>query len=80
MRDEHIVHGDYVLVERVKTARPGGDHRRVVRGSEHTLKRYYTEGDQVRLQPSNVEMAPIYVPAEQLAIQGRVLGILRNYA
>jgi repressor LexA len=44
------------------------------------LKRYYIEGDQVRLQPSNVEMAPIYVPAAQLAIQGRVLGILRKYA
>jgi repressor LexA len=51
-----------------------------VRGSETTLKRYYMEGDQVRLQPSNVEMAPIYVPAEQLSIQGRVLGILRKYA
>jgi repressor LexA len=80
MRDEHIVHGDYVLVERVKTARPGEIIVALVRGSETTLKRYYIEGDQVRLQPSNVEMAPIYVPAEQLAIQGRVLGILRKYA
>src|SRR6195952_3810644 len=80
MRDEHIVNGDYVLVERVKTARPGEIIVALVRGSETTLKRYYIEGDQVRLQPSNVEMAPIYVPAEQLAIQGRVLGILRKYA
>jgi repressor LexA len=80
MRDEHIVNGDYVLVERVKTARPGEIIVALVRGSETTLKRYFMEGDQVRLQPSNVEMAPIYVPAEQLAIQGRVLGILRKYA
>jgi repressor LexA len=33
----------------------------------------------VRLQPSNVEMDPIYVPAAQVAIQGRVLGVLRKY-
>jgi repressor LexA len=80
MRDEHIVNGDYVLVERVKTARPGEIVVALVRGSETTLKRYYMEGEQVRLQPSNVEMAPIYVPAQDLAIQGRVLGILRKYA
>jgi repressor LexA len=80
MRDEHIVSGDYVLVERVGTARPGEIIVALVRGSETTLKRYYLEGDRVRLQPSNAEMAPIYVPARDLAIQGRVLGILRRYA
>jgi repressor LexA len=80
MRDEHIVNGDYVLIERVRTARPGEIVVALVRGSETTLKRYYIEGDQVRLQPSNAQMAPIYVPAEDLAIQGRVLGILRKYA
>ena len=80
MRDEHIVNGDYVLVERVKIARPGEIVVALVRGSETTLKRYYIEGEQVRLQPSNAEMAPIYVHAQDLAIQGRVLGILRKYA
>jgi repressor LexA len=38
-----------------------------------------TEGSVVRLQPSNLEMEPIYVPAAQVAIQGRVLGVLRKY-
>jgi repressor LexA len=51
-----------------------------VRGSETTLKRYYIEGNTVRLQPSNAEMEPIYVPLSQIAIQGRVLGVLRRYA
>jgi repressor LexA len=50
-----------------------------VRGSETTLKRYYREGSVVRLQPANVEMDPILVPAAQVAIQGRVLGVLRKY-
>jgi repressor LexA len=44
------------------------------------LKRYYIEGTMVRLQPSNAEMEPICVPLSQIAIQGRVLGVLRRYA
>src|ERR1700744_124865 len=80
MRDEHIVDGDYVLVEHVRTARQGEIVVALVRGAETTLKRYYLEGSMVRLQPSNLEMEPIYVPAAQVAIQGRALGVLRKYA
>ena len=79
MRDEHIIHGDYVLVERARTARNGEIVVALVRGSETTLKRFYPEGNQVRLQPANAEMEPIIVPAAQVAIQGRVLGVLRKY-
>jgi repressor LexA len=79
MRDEHIVDGDYVLVERTSTAREGEIVVALVRGSETTLKRYYVEGAFVRLQPSNAEMDPIYVPASQVAVQGRLLGMLRKY-
>ena len=79
MRDEHIVDGDYVLVERTSTAREGDIVVALVGGSETTLKRYYIEGATIRLQPSNAEMDPIYVPASQVAIQGRVLGVLRRY-
>ena len=79
MRDEHIINGDYVLVERTRTARQGEIVVALVHGSETTLKRFYPEGNLIRLQPSNAEMDPIYVPAAQVAIQGRVLGILRKY-
>ncbi|HWA95001.1 MAG TPA: transcriptional repressor LexA [Terracidiphilus sp.] len=79
MRDEHIIDGDYVLVERTRTARQGEIVVALVHGAETTLKRYYTEGSMVRLQPSNIEMQPIYVPAAHVAIQGRVLGVLRKY-
>jgi repressor LexA len=80
MRDEHIVDNDYVLVEKVRTAREGDIVVALVNGSDTTLKRYYIEGSMVRLQPSNREMDPIYVPISQVAIQGRVLGVLRKYA
>ena len=73
MRDEHIISGDYVLVERTRTARQGDIVVALVHGAETTLKRYYSEGSVIRLQPANMEMEPIYVPAAQVAIQGRVL-------
>ncbi len=79
MRDEHILNGDYVLVERTRTARQGEIVVALVRGAETTLKRFFFEGNSVRLQPANVEMAPIVVPAAHVAIQGRVLGVLRRY-
>ncbi len=79
MRDEHIVSGDYVLVERTRTARDGEIVVALVRGAETTLKRFYHQGSTVRLQPANTEMQPILVPSAQVEVQGRVLGILRRY-
>jgi repressor LexA len=79
MRDEHIIDGDYVIIESTQTARQGEIIVALVEGSETTLKRYYREGDRIRLQPSNAEMEPIYVHAAAVAIQGRVLGVLRRY-
>ncbi len=79
MRDEHIVSGDYVLVERTRTARDGEIVVALVRGAETTLKRFYHQGSTVRLQPANTEMQPILVPSAQVEVQGRVLGVLRRY-
>jgi repressor LexA len=80
MRDEHIMSGDYVLVERTRTAREGEIIVALIDGAEATLKRFYREGNLIRLQPSNTEMAPIYAPAASVSIQGKVLGMLRKYA
>ena len=51
----------------------------LVGGSETTLKRIYREGSQIRLQPANASMQPIMVPAAQVQVQGRVIGVLRKY-
>jgi repressor LexA len=79
MQDEHIVDGDYVLVERTNTARDGEIVVALVDNSDTTLKRIYREGPVVRLQPSNAKMGPIRVPAEAVQVQGRVIGVLRKY-
>ena len=79
MQDEHILSGDYVLVEKLKTAHNGDIVVALVEGSDATLKRFYREGDKIRLQPSNSRMKPIVVPAGKVEIQGRVIGVLRKY-
>jgi repressor LexA len=79
MQDEHIVDGDYVLVEKTQTARNGEIVVALVNGSDTTLKRFFKEGDMIRLQPSNAAMEPIMVPAANVQIQGRVVGVLRKY-
>ena len=79
MQDEHIVNGDYVLVEKTNTSRDGEIVVALVNGSDATLKRIYTEGDTIRLQPSNATMQPIVLSAASVQIQGRVIGVLRKY-
>lgn len=79
MQDEHIVNGDYVMVERIRSARNGEIVVALVDGTDTTLKRFYKEGDKIRLQPSNAAMKPIMVPAAAVQVQGRVIGVLRKY-
>src|SRR6266699_4339442 len=70
MQDEHILDGDYVLVESTKVAHNGDIVVALVDGSDATLKRFYREGENVRLQPSNAAMKPIIVSAAALEVQG----------
>jgi len=79
MQDEHIVDGDYVLVEKTRTAHNGDIVVALVDQTDATLKRLYREGENIRLQPSNMNMKPIIVPAASVDVQGRVIGVLRKY-
>jgi repressor LexA len=80
MIDDHILDGDYVLVERTAEVNDGDVVVALVDGAETTLKRYYREpGGMVRLQPANAAMAPIRLPADRVQIQGRLLAVLRKY-
>lgn len=79
MIEDGIQDGDFVIVQRRDTARPGETVVALVRG-EATLKRFFPEGEKVRLQPANSAMRPIYVPAADLRIQGVVAGLMRKYS
>jgi repressor LexA len=80
MIEDHICDGDYVLIEKASAARNGEIVVALVDGVETTLKRFYNEpGDQVRLQPANAAMQPIFVPKAAVSIQGKLLAVLRKY-
>jgi repressor LexA len=80
MIDDHILSGDYVLVERTEEVRDGDIVVALVGGAETTLKRFYREpGGMARLQPANAAMKPIRVPLSEVRIQGRVLAVHRKY-
>lgn len=79
MIEDHICNGDYVLVQKTDRVRDGEIVVALVDGSETTLKRFYDEGEDVRLQPANATMDPIRVPKKDVQVQGRVLAVLRKY-
>lgn len=77
MRDEGILDGDYVIVERRNTARNGERVVALLPHGETTLKTYYREEGRIRLQPANPAFEPIFVT--ECTIQGVVRGVLRRY-
>jgi repressor LexA len=80
MIEDHICSGDYVLVQRATDVRDGEIVVALVDGTEATLKRFYREPNgQVRLQPANSNMQPIFVDRSAVEIQGRVLAVLRKF-
>jgi repressor LexA len=80
MIEDHICDGDMILVERTTEARDGDIVVALIGGSDTTLKRLYREAaGMLRLQPANCTMKPIYVRADNVEIQGRLLAVLRKY-
>ncbi|HVA00109.1 MAG TPA: transcriptional repressor LexA [Terriglobia bacterium] len=80
MVEDHICDGDYILVESAETAQNGEIVVALVGGTDATLKRFFLEGaEKIRLQPANAQMDPIILPAGEVRIQGRVIGVLRKY-
>jgi repressor LexA len=81
MIGDGIHDGDLVLVRQQPTARPG--EIVVARiDDEATVKRFYPEGERIRLQPSNPRLSPIYVGPEDgrdVQILGVVVGLFRQY-
>jgi repressor LexA len=83
MIEDHIEDGDIVVVRPQPRAENGEIvvavvSTDVVPNGGATLKRFYREGDKVRLQPRNSEMEPIIVPADQVEIRGKVVKLLRD--
>ncbi len=79
MIDALVNDGDIVIME----AATAGQNGEMVaawlkREQEATLKRIYREGSTVRLQPANDTMQPILTDADNVEVQGRVIGAIRE--
>ena len=78
MIEDGILDGDFVIIARRERADNGEMVVANVNG-EVTLKRFYHEGERVRLQPANSMMSPIYASAREVAVQGIVVGLMRRF-
>jgi len=78
MIEDGIHSGDFVIIEQRATAENGEMVVASVSG-DVTLKRFYKEGRRIRLQPANSLMAPIYARAEDVRVQGIVVGLMRRF-
>jgi repressor LexA len=80
MIEDGIFDGDYIFVRKQPVSERGEIVVVMVDG-EATCKRYYDEGDRIRLQPGNPTMAPIYVSKHDFRsvdIVGKVIGVYRR--
>jgi repressor LexA len=80
MIEDGIFDGDYIFVRKQSTAE-AGEIVVVMLDGEATCKRYYPEGDRIRLQPANAAMDPIFVRRSDFRnvdILGKVVGVYRR--
>jgi repressor LexA len=78
MIDALINDGDIVIMEPAQSVRDGEMAAVWVKdANEVTLKKFYQEGPQVRLQPMNATMEPIYHATDNVEVQGRVVTAIR---
>jgi repressor LexA len=79
MVEEGILDGDYALIRRQDTARDGEIVVALINNEEATLKTFRREGQMIRLDPANRNYDPQRYRPEQVAVQGRLAGLLRRY-
>ena len=80
MIDALVNDGDVVLMQTTQSANDGDMVAAwLKREQEATLKKIFFEGDRVRLQPANETMEPIYTEADNVEVQGTVIGVRRQY-
>ena len=79
MIDAMVNDGDIVIMRQQENAR-NGDMVAIwlTPDDTTTLKYFYNEGDQIRLQPANPTMDAIMVDPASVTIQGKVMMVLRN--
>jgi repressor LexA len=76
MIEDQIADGDFVVVQKQRTARKGQIVVALTDEGEATLKRWFPEKNRIRLEPANATMKPIYV--KDARVLGVVVGVVRK--
>ncbi|MSP05730.1 MAG: transcriptional repressor LexA [Acetobacteraceae bacterium] len=79
MTEAGILDGDTVLIRKGETAENGQIVVALIKDNEVTLKRLRRRGDTIALEPANARYQPQVLPADQVKVQGRLIGLLRRY-
>ena len=80
MIDALIDDGDVVIIQPAQQAENGEMVVAWLKEEEEaTLKKFYPEGSQVRLQPANSQMEPIYCSTDNVEIRGKVVSVIRKF-
>lgn len=78
MIDALIADGDLVIMQQANSVTNGEMAAvRIAPDDETTLKRFFAEGEVVRLQPENSQMEPIILDAEKVEVLSRVVAVWR---
>lgn len=79
MVEAGILDGDTIVVQRCDSAENGAVVVALIDEQEATLKTLYRKGPDVALEPSNRDHKTQTYPANRVRIQGRLVGLLRQY-
>jgi len=77
MIGDHILDGDYVIVQPQNKADNGDIIIALLNQEEVTVKRFYQNRDKIILKPSNPTYQPIIT--RDIIILGKVIGIIRRF-
>lgn len=78
MEDDGIFEGDIIICYESPTANNGDTVVALIDGTQATVKKFYRERSQIRLQPKSVRHKPTYLSPDRVTIQGIVTGIFRR--
>jgi repressor LexA len=74
-----ILDGDYVVIRKTDTANSGDIVVALVKGEEATLKRLRRKGASIALEAANPAYETRIYGPDQVAVQGRLVGLIRRY-
>lgn len=79
LQEESIQDGDLLLIEARQDIQPGEMILGLINQHDTVLKRYYPEGQNIRLESQHAQIPSLTVRYEHILIQGVLVSLLRMY-